>query len=592
MNVNLNLNSIPSYGFRLQVSICLLIAVHALLLFSPSSLGAPPIVDYASLAQPVWSKNGMVSSQQRIATEVGVNILKQGGNAIDAAVAIGFTLAVTLPRAGNIGGGGFMLIHLAEKNQTIALDYREIAPAAAFQDMYLNKDGSVDKKRSRFHGLAIGVPGTVKGLTRALSEYGTMSLHQVLQPAISLASDGFEVYRDLELSLQYSRDRLSHRSAASDVYYHADGSNYQTGEVFKQPDLARTLKQISALGADAFYQGPIAQRIVDTVKKAGGSMTLDDLKNYRSKLRQPVVGLYRGHQIASMPPPSSGGTHIIQILNMMEPFDISGSGHNSAQTIHLMAEAMKRAYADRSEYLGDPDFVRVPVSELTDKNYARHLLETFKPDKNTDSEVINPGLKLHEESPQTTHFSVVDSSGNAVSNTYTLNFSYGSGILAAGTGILLNNEMDDFSAKPGVANAYGLIGGKANAVAAFKRPLSSMSPTIVFKPKTDDVLLVTGSPGGSKIITTTLQIISNVIDHRMNIAEATQASRFHHQWLPDKLTLEKGFSLDTIHLLQQKGHQLDSSRRAMGSTQSILKTARGWTGASDNRQTGALTLGY
>ena len=561
-------------------------------IFCSLTHASQPIVNYASLAQPVWSQHGMVSTQQNIATQVGVNILKQGGNAIDAAVAVGFTLAVTLPRAGNLGGGGFMLVHLADKKQTVAIDYREMAPINAKRDMYLNEDGSVDKNRSRFHGLAVGVPGTVKGLTEALQDYGSMSLQQVLQPAIELASRGFRVNRDLATSLQRSIKRLTRWPASAKVFYHSDGSSYQTGELFKQPDLARTLKKIAQQGSTAFYQGQTAQQIVDAVKLAGGNMQLADMNNYQVKIRQPVTGFYRGYKILSMPPPSSGGTHIIQILNIMEQQDISASGHNSAQSIHIMAEAMRRAYADRSEYLGDPDFVNVPVKQLTDKSYARQLFKQIDPAHASSSKDIKAGLSDYHESPQTTHFSVVDRWGNAVSNTYTLNFSYGSGILAEGTGVLLNNEMDDFSAKPGVANAYGLIGGDANAVEARKRPLSSMSPTIVFKPDSEDVFLVTGSPGGSRIITTTLQIISNIIDHKMNIAEATLASRFHHQWLPDKITLEKGFSADTIQLLRHKGHQIDSTSWAMGSTQSILKVDDGWTGASDQRQAGTLTAGH
>ncbi len=572
-----------------QVSPFILVS---LVLFSSWSGATPPLLNYANLSQPVWSEQGMVSSQQRLATQIGVDILKQGGNAVDAAVAVGFTLAVTLPRAGNLGGGGFMLVHLAEKNKTIALDYREMAPSTAYRDMYLNEDGSVDKNRSRFHGQAVGVPGTVLGLTAALQQYGSMSLAQVMQPAIQLAANGFRVDRDLSVSLQRSKKRLTRWPETARVFYHADGSSFQTGELFKQADLASTLKQISTGGASAFYRGDIASSIVASVNQAGGDMNADDMKNYQVKLRKPVNGTYRGHRIASMPPPSSGGTHIIQILNIMEQLDLTASGHNSANSIHFMAEAMRRAYADRSEYLGDPDFVDVPVKQLIDKNYAQQLYNQIEADSAGDSQQVKPGLNNINESPQTTHFSVVDKWGNAVSNTYTLNFSYGSGIMAAGTGVLLNNEMDDFSAKPGVANAYGLIGGDANAVEARKRPLSSMSPTIVFKENSNDILLVTGSPGGSRIITTTLQIISNIIDHHMNIAEATLASRFHHQWLPDKITLEKGFSADTIKLLKNKGHQIDASRWAMGSTQSILRVDDGWTGASDQRQSGTLTAGH
>lgn len=553
---------------------------------------APAIINYGNLAMPVWGKHGMVSSQQAIATQVGLDILKQGGNAVDAAVAVGFTLAVTLPRAGNLGGGGFMLVHLAKQNKTIAIDYREMAPSSFYRDIYLDEKGGVDTNKSRFHGLAVGVPGTVKGLTQALRDYGRLSLAQVLKPAIQLAKDGFIVDRDLALSLSKANKRLSKWPASRQVFYHDDGSYYQIDELFKQKDLAKTLSKIAQQGAKAFYRGATAQHIIDAVNRAGGAMSLADLAGYQVKLRTPIEGTYRGYKIASMPPPSSGGIHIVQILNMMEVSNIQQLGHNSASTIHIMAEAMRRAYADRSEYLGDPDFNPVPVKELTDKRYAAALFKQINMSAASASQSIKPGLKLISESPQTTHYSIVDNEGNAVANTYTLNFSYGSGIVAAGTGVLLNNEMDDFSAKPGVANAYGLIGGEANAVAAHKRPLSSMSPTIVFDKNSGDVMLVTGSPGGSRIITTTLQIISNVIDHKMNIAEATNASRFHHQWLPDKIILEKGFSADSINLLKQKGHKIEASRWAMGSTQSILKVEDGWSGASDPRQSGTLSLGY
>ncbi len=576
---------------RFNISIYVSLAC-VFLLTSNQSYAAPPIINYANIATPVWASQGMVSSQQAIATKVGLNILKQGGNAVDAAVAVGFTLAVTLPRAGNLGGGGFMLVHLAKQNKTIAIDYREMAPIAAHRDVFLDAQGNVDKNKSRFHGLAVGVPGTVKGLTQAVRDYGRLTLQQVMQPAIQLAEEGFIVDRDLALSLSRANKRLSQWPATTKIFYHADGSYYQVGERLKQPDLANTLKGIARKGADGFYKGGTAQSIVASVNQAGGQMSLADLAGYQVKIRRPIEGSYRGHRIASMPPPSSGGTHIVQILNIMEQVDIESIGHNSANTIHLMAEAMRRAYADRSEYLGDPDFNKVPVNELTDKAYAKKLFKQINLNQASSSALIKPGLEASYESPQTTHFSIVDNEGNAVSNTYTLNFSYGSGIVAEGTGVLLNNEMDDFSAKPGVANAYGLIGGEANAVEARKRPLSSMSPTIVFQKNSDEVMLVTGSPGGSRIITTTLQLISNVIDHKMNIAEATQASRFHHQWWPDKITLEKGFSIDTINLLKQKGHEIEASRWAMGSTQSILKSKDGWTGASDPRQSGTLTLGY
>ena len=568
-------------------SVLLIVMMSARGAYSADLLNTPAVI-----AEPVWAPKGMVSSQDGIATQVGVDILEQGGNAVDAAVAVGFALAVTLPQAGNLGGGGFMLVHMAEANETVAIDYREMAPAAAFRDMFLFKDGSVDKNRSRFHGLAIGVPGTVKGLLEAHRRYGVLPLDKVIGPAISLAAGGFQLGHQLAMSLREASERLLRNDAAADIFYRADGTPYQAGERLLQIDLAHTLQQIARHGADGFYQGPVAERLVAAVQKAGGSMTLQDLLDYEVKLRKPVRGLYRGHPIVSMPPPSSGGVHIVQMLNMMEPYEIAEMGHNSADTIHIMAEIMRRAYADRSEYLGDPDFYPVPVDHLTFKDYAIDLVRGIDPFKASPSDSVRPGLEPAYESPQTTHYSVVDRWGNAVSNTYTLNFSYGSGIVADGTGVLLNNEMDDFSAKPGAPNAYGLIGGEANAVAPRKRPLSSMSPTFVFNAEDNGVMLITGSPGGSRIITTTLQIIINVIDHRMNIAEATQASRFHHQWWPDRILLEKGISIDTINLLQKKGHSVEYTTWPMGSTQSILRSEDGWTGASDPRQSGSLTAGH
>jgi len=539
-------------------------------------------------AHPVLSKNGMVASQEALASKVGLKILQDGGNAVDAAVAVGFALAVTLPRAGNLGGGGFMMVHLAQSNDTIAIDYRETAPAKTHKNIFLDEQGNVVSKLSRTHGLAVGVPGTVKGLELALKEYGTMSLSQVIAPAISLAEKGIIVTPDLSSSLINLKKRISQWPSSNKIFYKKNNQNYQPNERLVQADLAHSLKQIALLGSKGFYQGEIAEKIVKAVQAAGGVMTQKDLHNYQAILRKPVWGEYRGYQIASMPPPSSGGVHIIQMLNMLEEYPMKELGHNSAETIHLMAETMKRAYADRSKYLGDPDFVKVPLRGLTDKKYAKALNKEIT-DKATPSELIAPGTPLPYESNQTTHYSVVDKWGNAVSNTYTLNFSYGSGLVAGGTGILLNNEMDDFSAKAGVPNAFGMIGGDANSVQAGKRPLSSMSPTLVFKNKKP--FLVTGSPGGSRIITTTLQVILNVIDHDMNLAEATIGSRIHHQWFPDEIRVEKSLNKDTVELLRQKGHKV-TRKSSMGSTQSIMLTDKGLWGYSDLRRSGALTVGY
>ena len=552
-------------------------------------LSTGAIYNQMAIHHPVWAANGMVASQEALATQIGVDIMKQGGNAIDAAVAVGYALAVTLPRAGNLGGGGFMLVYLADEQRAIAIDYREVAPLTAYPDMFLDDAGNPDSQLSRFHGLAVGVPGTVLGFELALNKYGSMSLAQVMAAAIKLARDGIVVTPDLANSLQATKKRLSQWPSTKTIFYKADGSNYQPGEILKQTDLANTLTAIAKKGSPAFYQGPIAKQISNSVRNAGGMMTMQDLATYEAIERRPVTGDYRGYQVISMPPPSSGGVHIIQMLNMLSQFPIDKMGHNSAATIHVMAESMRRAYADRSLYLGDPDFVNVPVSELTNEQYAKQLVSQINPNKATPSSEVSPGTLLPYESNQTTHYSVVDKFGNAVSNTYTLNFSYGSGLVANGTGVLLNNEMDDFSAKPGTPNAYGLIGGKANAVAAKKRPLSSMTPTIVLKD--NKPYLVTGSPGGSRIITTTLQVIMNVIDHNMNIAEASAATRIHHQWLPDMIRIEKGLNVDTINLLENKGHKVEV-KAAMGSTQTILLTEEGVYGASDPRRPSALSLGY
>lgn len=547
------------------------------------------IYSSSATVQPIWAKHGMVASQESVATRVGVDILKQGGNAVDAAVAVGFALAVTLPRAGNIGGGGFMLVHLAKEDKTIAIDYREVAPSDANRDIFLNKQGDAVAKLSREHGLAVGVPGTVMGMELALNKYGTMKMEQVIAPAIKLAKDGITVSPDLATSLAGLKRRISQWPSSKAIFYKEDGSNFDIGDTLTQPELAHSLALISRLGSKGFYEGETADKIINAVTQAGGIMTLEDLKQYQVVEREPVTGQYRGYQVVSMPPPSSGGIHIIEMLNMLEPYPIEKLGHNTADTLHLMAEVMKRAYSDRSEYLGDPDFVKVPVAQLISKSYAKMRSKDIAINRVTPSREIGPGKITGYESPQTTHYSVVDRWGNAVANTYTLNFSYGSGLVAQGTGILLNNEMDDFSAKPGEPNGYGLIGGDANAVAGRKRPLSSMSPTIVMKE--GKPVIVTGSPGGARIINTTLQIIMNVIDHKLNIAEASYASRVHHQWLPDELRVEKSLNRDTINLLERKGHKV-TVKDAMGSTQSIMITDDGIFGASDPRRAGSETLGY
>jgi gamma-glutamyltranspeptidase/glutathione hydrolase len=538
---------------------------------------------------PVVATSGMVATQEALATKAGLEVLKEGGNAIDAAVTVGFTLAVTLPEAGNLGGGGFMLVHLAKTNQNVAIDYREKAPLAATKDMFIDANGRVDPTKSRYSYLAVGVPGTVAGMVTALEKYGTISLARALQPGISLAENGFPINEYMYRTLVEAKEKMQPYPASTAIFYKPNGIPYQMGEILVQKDLAKSLKLIAKEGKKAFYEGSIADAIVAEMKANGGLITKEDLARYQPVIRQPVKGNYRGYEIYSMPPPSSGGVHLIQILNILEKFPLQSLGHNSARTIHLMAESMKLAYADRSKFLGDPDFVALPVERLIDKRYADILRQKINLERATPSEKIAPGNPYQvKESNSTTHYSVIDKYGNAVANTYTLNFSYGSCITVPGTGILLNNEMDDFSAKPGVPNAFGVIGGTFNAIEPEKRMLSSMTPTIVLKD--GKPFLVTGSPGGSRIITTTLQLLTNAIDFQMNIAEATNALRIHHQWLPDRLQVEKGLNNDTINLLKSKGYQVEIVD-AMGSTQSVISINGVLSGASDPRRPGALTLG-
>lgn len=578
--------------FSLAPILQLIHGVLFLLITVPSNVQAQeaPIFNSKDIFHPVASVNGMVASQEDYAARAGVQVLKEGGNAVDAAVTIGFTMAVTFPRAGNLGGGGFMMIYLAESKQIIAIDYREKAPGAAGRDMFLDEEGDVDAEKSTHSYLAVGVPGTVAGLTTALERYGTISLKRALQPAIELAENGFPVDEDLHNSLIDAKDSMQYSPASMAIFFKKGGVLYEIGELLVQKDLARSLKQIAESGSDAFYKWAIADKIVSDMKANGGLITKEDLAEYEAVIRKPVHGFYRGYDIYSMPPPSSGGVHLVQMLNILESYPIASLGHNTAQTIHLMAETMKLAYADRSKYLGDPDFGSVPVSELISKKYADELRGKIDVDKATPSQEISPGNPgKFGESKDTTHFSVMDKYGNAVSNTYTLNLSYGAKITVSGTGILLNNEMDDFSAKPGAPNAYGLIGGELNSIEPGKRMLSSMTPTIVMRQ--GKPFLVTGSPGGSRIITTALQVIMNVIDHDMNIAAATNAVRIHHQWLPDMLRVEEGLNGDTVRLLKEKGHNI-AVQEAMGSAQSVMRIGDFFYGASDPRTPGALTLGY
>lgn len=541
-----------------------------------------------AIFHPVYGKNGMVASEQGLATQVGLDILKQGGNAIDAAVAVGFALAVVLPNAGNIGGGGFMVLHDDKTGKDVAIDFREIAPTKASRDMYLDNQGNVIDGKSLFTHDASGVPGTVAGMEYALKKWGTMPLSKVLEPAIKLADKGFIVSDVLAKTLKEEKSTLGKWSASKAIFF-KNGEPLKSGDLLVQKDLAKSLRLIAKQGAKAFYQGEIATKIAKEMQSHGGTMTLEDLKAYKVVERQPIIGDYRGYKVVTMPPPSSGGVHLIEILNMLEHYPIKEDGVNSAKNIHHMAESMKLAYADRSEYLGDPDFVKIPVTGLTSKAYANELVKTIDDNKARLSSNIKPGKPQPYESDQTTHFSVMDKAGNAVAVTYTLNLNFGSGIVVEGTGILLNNEMDDFSVKPGVPNAFGLVGGAANAIEAKKRPLSSMTPTIVMK--NNKPWLVTGSPGGARIITTVLQSVVNTIDHEMNPAEAIITPRVHHQWLPDELRVEEGISPDTIKLLQDKGHKV-VTKAPMGRIQIIQADDSGFYGYSDPRNPDGKTLGF
>ncbi len=549
-----------------------------------------PIIDYKERFLPVIARSGMVVGPEQLAAEVGAQILRQGGNAIDAAVATGFALAVTYPRAGNLAGGGFMLIHLADDDRETLIDYRETAPAAASRDMFLDDEGKLDKQREYFSLQSAGVPGTVAGMLYALEKYGTLTREQALAPAIALARDGIPVSYSLFFEISASAQNLRKNPAAERQFFQPDGSAYAVGDIWRQPDLAWTLSEISEEGINGFYGGEVAQRITTEMESGGGLITAQDLADYRVVERQPVRGTYKDFEIVSTPPPSSGGVHIVQMLNILEGYDLQAMGHNSAAYVHHLTESMKLAYADRSLYLADPDFVDVPVTQLIDKAYAEQQRQRIDSNVATPSVDIAPGQLLGSESTETTHYSVADRFGNVVSNTYTLNFSFGSNIVVPGTGMLLNNEMADFASSPGSANAFGLVQGEANKIEPGKRPLSSMSPTIVFR--AGEPWLATGSPGGSVIISTVLQTTLNAMVFDMNIATAAAEPRMHHQWMPDVLKMEEGFSLDTVRLLQAMGQNVDMASRTTGRTNSIMLD-EGWLyGSSDTRRPGGWVAGY
>ena len=539
-------------------------------------------------AQTILAHNGMVVAQEQRSARIGIEILDRGGNAVDAAVAVGFALAVTYPRAGNIGGGGFMVIHLGKTGEDAAIDYRETAPAAATETMFLDANGEPDPKKSRDSGLSVGVPGTVAGLALAHAKYGSgkLSLAELIEPAIELARNGVEIVDDIADTLPLAQPRIARWHSSAPVFLNSDGTVLMPGQDLLQPDLAITLRAIASDGPKGFYEGPVAEKIVAAVRKAGGVMTTEDMKNYRAKLREPVRGTYRGYDIVSMPPPSSGGVHLIEMLNILEGYDLAKLPRG--ESLHVLAEVMKRAYADRATFMGDPDSVKMPVAGLISKKYAA-ALRTQIGNRATPATEVRSGNPADFEGQNTTHFSVIDSDGNAVSNTYTLNFSYGLGLVAEGTGVLLNNELDDFTSKPGTANAYGLVGYNANLPGPGKRPLSSMTPTIVMKD--GKPFLITGSPGGSRIISTVLQIIVNVIDFHLPVDQAVSAPRVHHQWQPDELSAEPGISPEILDGLVKRGHKVVPTP-PQTSANSIEITADGYVGAADRRTRGSLAAGY
>jgi gamma-glutamyltranspeptidase / glutathione hydrolase len=578
---------------QLRQKLLVVIVISSFISASLAGFGRPVL---AAGREPVRARHGIVASTNEVASRVGVDVMKRGGNAVDAAIAVAFALAVTHPAAGNLFGGGFMVIRL-KNGKTTAIDYREMAPAAAHRDIYLDKNGELIKGEggSLVGYRAAGVPGTVRGMEIALKKYGSgrLTWSQLVEPARALAANGFVVTHSLARSLQNSEEYLSKYPETKRIYLR-NGNFYKEGEVFRQPDLAATFSRLQRSGPNEFYQGETAQLVVKDMKRNKGLITLDDMRGYVAKERVPLRGNYRGHEIISMPPPSSGGPVLIEMLNILEGYDLKALDPNSSDRYHLMAEAMRRAFADRAEYMGDADFVKVPVAGLIDKSYAAKLRSTISTERASTSAEVRAGRPAGYESEETTHFTVVDAQGNAVANTYTLNNSYGSAAVIKGTGMLLNDEMDDFAAKPGTPNMYGLIQGERNAVAPRKRPLSAMTPTIVLR-KDGSFWFTVGSPGGPTIINTVLCVITNVIDFEMNIQQAIDAPRIHHQWLPDEVVGEPyGFSGDTKKSLTARGHTLAEKERYLGDAEGIMiedKTGMR-LGATDPRRSDGQAVGY
>ncbi|HSQ23238.1 MAG TPA: gamma-glutamyltransferase [Pyrinomonadaceae bacterium] len=581
------------YGsFRFVVTAVLLIAVTTSL---PSWI-PKSTTTLAASREPVRARHGVVASTNEVASKVGVDIMKRGGNAVDAAIAVAFALAVTHPAAGNLGGGGFMMIRL-KNGRTTAIDYREMAPAAATRNIYLDKNGNViEGEGGSIEGYrAAGVPGTVRGMELALKRYGSgkLSWSQLIEPARRLAASGFPVTNSLARGLRGNREYLSRYPETKSIYLNS-GKFYNEGDLFVQPELAATFARLQQRGPNEFYTGQTAQLIAADMKRHNGLLTLDDLRGYVAKEREPLRGNYRGYEIISMPPPSSGGAVLLEMLNILEGYDLKKMDWASSERYHLTTEAMRRAFADRAEYMGDTDFVKVPIAGLIDKKYAAQLRSTISTERASSSEQVKAGKPAGYESEETTHFTVVDMDGNAVANTYTLNNSYGSAVVAKGTGIIMNDEMDDFAAKPGTPNLYGLIQGERNAVAPRKRPLSAMTPTFVLR-KDGSLWFTVGSPGGPTIINTVLDVITNVIDYNMNIQQAIDAPRIHHQWLPDELVYEPyGLSGDTQRALASRGHKLVDKPRYLGDCEGIMieeKTGMR-LGATDPRRSDGLAVGY
>jgi len=554
-------------------------------------------VAHAASVAPVAAENGMVVAAQHLATKVGVDVLKRGGNAVDAAVAVGYALAVVYPAAGNLGGGGFMTLQLADGRKTF-LDFREKAPLAATPNMYLDKDGNVIKGLSTHGHLAVGVPGSVSGLEWAREKYGTLKRQELLAPSIALADQGF-VLDQGDIDMLHTATADFRKDPASAAIFLKGGEPYQVGDKLVQKDLARTLKAISDKGPEGFYKGPVAQALTQASQAGGGLITQADLDQYKTREMPPVECDYRGYHVVSAPPPSSGGVIICEILNILEGYPLKDLGFRSAQSVHYQIEAMRHAYVDRNSYLGDPDFVKNPIARLTDKAYAAQIRAVIDPNKAGVSKDIKPGVAPHEGS-NTTHYSIADRWGNAVSVTYTLNDWFGAKVTVPGTGVLLNNEMDDFTVKIGVPNIYGLVQGEANAIAPGKRPLSSMSPTIVSKD--NQPVMVVGTPGGSRIITAVLHTLLNVIDYGMNVQEAVDAPRFHQQWLPDLTNMENfAISPDTRKLLEAAGHKLGAPQPANHLAAVLIGAPslggkpvgkNRFYGANDPRRNSGLAMGY